>query len=76
MKITIVAWVCLLVAPAIAQAQGARLQLDHLDRLAGQASESVNVALDPAMIKLASGFVPPGNDQAALKEMLAGLKAI
>ena len=57
MNITMAVWVFLLVGPASALAQGARLQLDHLDRLAGQAAESVNLALDPAMLKLASAFL-------------------
>ena len=76
MKIMTVVSLFLLIGSASAQAQGARLQLDHLDRLASQAAESVNITLDPAMLKLASAFLPPGNDQAALKEMLAGVKGI
>jgi hypothetical protein len=76
MKIMTLVSLFLLIGTASAQAQGARLQLDHLDRLASQAAESVNVTLDPAMIKVASALLPPGNDQAGLKEILAGVKAI
>jgi hypothetical protein len=76
MKIAIVVSVCLLLGPASALAQGARLHLDHLDRLASLADESVNVAIDPAMLKLASAFLKAEGDQAAIKEMLAGLTGL
>jgi len=76
MKIMTTLWVFLLVAPASALAQGAQLQLGHLDRLASQAVESVNVTIEPAMLKLASAFLKGDPDQVALKEMLAGLKGV
>ncbi len=76
MKITMAVWIFLLVVPGSALAQGAQLQLDHLDRLARQAAESVNLAIDPAMLKLASAFLKADGEQAALKEILAGVKGI
>lgn len=76
MKIAIVLLVLLLVASGTVRAQGARLQLDHLDRLGSQASESVNISIDPAMLKLASGFLKGDGDEAAVKELLNGLKGI
>ena len=76
MKTTTTLWVLLLVAPASALAQGAQLQLGHLDRLASQAAESVNVTIEPAMLKLASAFLKGDREQAALKEMLSGLKGV
>lgn len=76
MKITMATWVLLLAGPASALAQGARLQLDHLDRLAGLAAETVNVAIDPAMLKLASAFLKAEGDQAALKQMLEGITGV
>ena len=76
MKITIAAWIFLLAGPASALAQGARLQLGHLDRLADRAGESVNIAIDPSMLKVASAFLKADGDQAAIKEMLAGLEGI
>lgn len=76
MKIAIVLGVFLLLAPVNARAQGARLQLDHLDRLASQAAETVNIAIDPALLKLAGAFLKADGDQAAVKEMLAGLTGI
>jgi hypothetical protein len=76
MKIVIATWLFLLVGPAIALAQGARLQLGHLDRLANLAEESVNITIDPAMLKLASGFLKAEGDQAPVREMLAGITGI
>jgi hypothetical protein len=76
MKIATAFCVFLLVVPASALAQGAQLQLGHLDRLASQAAESVNVTIDPAMLKLASAFLKGDRDQAALKEMLIGVKGV
>ena len=76
MKITTLLGLFLLVGPTSALAQGARLQLDYLDRLASQAVESVNVAIDPTMLKLASAFLKAEGDQAAVKEMLTKLQGI
>jgi hypothetical protein len=76
MRITIAVLVSLLAAPAAAHAQGARLQLDHLDRLAEFANESVNVTIDPEMLKLASGFMKGNGNDAAIKEMVSGLRGI
>lgn len=75
MRITIAVLVALLAAPAAARAQGPRLQLDHLDRLAAVAEEQVNVSIDPEMLKLASGFVKNDGD-AAVREMVSGLRGI
>jgi hypothetical protein len=55
MKIAIVFLGCLLVAPAAAHAQ--RLQLDHLDRLGGQATNTVNLTIDPALVRMAAGIL-------------------
>jgi len=76
MKTTWIAVAWLLIAPAGALAQGARLQLDHLDRLAAKAAETVNIAIDPPMLKLASSFMTGTGDDASIKELLAGLKGI
>ena len=76
MKITIAVLVSLLLAPAGALAQGARLQLDHLDRLAGQAAESVNITIDPAMLKLATAFLKGERENAELKQMLNDITGI
>ena len=55
MKSTLVA-ACLLLSMAAARdtyAQGAKLQLDSLDRLSGKAKETVNVNLDEALVQQA-----------------------
>jgi hypothetical protein len=75
-KVTVALLVSLLGVPAAALAQGARLQLDHLDRLAKVAEEQVNVTIDAEMLKLASGFMKNGSDAAAVKEMVSGLRGI
>jgi hypothetical protein len=74
--VAVTVWLALLVGPAAALAQGARLRLDHLDRLASHAEESVNVAIDAAMLKMASGFLKAGGNDAALKELVAGLEGV
>jgi hypothetical protein len=76
MKVMLVVMMSLLAAPAAALAQGARLQLDHLDRLAATAANTVNITVDPSMLKLASSFLNGNGDDAAIKELLNGLKGI
>jgi hypothetical protein len=76
MRITIAVLVSLLAAPVATHAQGARLQIDHLDQLAKLADESVNVTIDPEMLKLASGFMKGNGNDAAIKEMVSGLRGI
>jgi hypothetical protein len=74
MRMTIAALIALLAVPAAALAQGARLQLDNLDRLAALAEEQVNVTIDSEMLKFASGFMRNGD--ATIKEMVTGLRGI
>jgi uncharacterized protein DUF4252 len=79
MKITspvLAMFVFLLAAPLAAQAPGPLLQLGHLDRLAALAAETVNVTIDPSMMKLAAALLKGDGDQAALKDMLNGIKGI
>jgi hypothetical protein len=76
MRIMTALWVLFLMVPVNAHAQGPQLQLGHLDRLASQAAETVNVTIDPAMLKLAGAFLKGDRDQAALKEMLTGVKGV
>ena len=75
MKVIVVVITWLVAMPSAAFAQGARLQLDHLDRLASAATETVNITVDPSMLKLASSFLNGGQD-AAIKELLNGLRGI
>jgi hypothetical protein len=43
--------------PAVASAQGARIQLDHLNRLADKAEKVVDVAVDTKMLRETAGFL-------------------
>ncbi|MCU1334759.1 MAG: hypothetical protein JWO19_340 [Bryobacterales bacterium] len=57
----------------------AQLRITGLDGLASKAKESVDITLDSSMLQMAGGFLA-GNgkdkDQAKIKELLNGLKAI
>jgi hypothetical protein len=74
MKLTTIVLALLLVAPAAARAQ--RLQLDHLDRLAALAGETVNLTIDPAMIKVASGLLGNAGQNDAVAALLNDLEGI
>jgi hypothetical protein len=69
--------VVLLSHPPAAVAQGAQLQLDHLSRLAAQASNVVDVTVDAAMLQLAAGLMSKekAND-AAIKQLIANLRGV
>ena len=67
---------CLLLPPAGALAQGARLQLGQLDHLAGQAAETVNITIDPAMLKIASGVLGTQRQNDAVVAMLDDIQGI
>ncbi len=62
--------------PFTASAQGTRLNLDLPD-MAAKASETVDVTLDGAMLRLAGKFLSSTDaDERAAKEMINGLKGI
>ena len=66
-----------LLIPREALAQGARLQLDHLDKLAAKAEETVDVTVDAAMLKETAGFLAgKGSDTAKVQQMLQGITGI
>ncbi|MEO5738980.1 MAG: DUF4252 domain-containing protein [Vicinamibacterales bacterium] len=66
-----------LVVPRTASAQGARLRLDHLNKLAEKAQEAVDVTVDAAMLKATAGFLAgKGADTAKVQEMLQGITGI
>lgn len=71
---------CLLLAilaPSAAWAQGARLQLGHLDRLSEKAEETVDVTVDAAMLKETAGFLAgKGADITKVHELLRGITGI
>ncbi len=63
--------------PGTASAQGARIQMDHLSRLAEKATESVDVTVDSAMLKKSAGFLAGrGGDNAKLQELIDGIRGI
>lgn len=62
---------------ATARAQDARLQIDHLNKLAEKAAEVVEVALDERSLRLAAKFLSANNpDEAKVKEIVSGLKGV
>lgn len=66
-----------LLTPGAALAQGARLQLDHLDRLADKAKETVDVTVDAAMLKQTAGFFAgKGADTEKFQRLLEGVTGI
>ena len=74
-RITVLALGALLLAsPGTALAQ--RLQLDSLNRLAALAEESVNIDLDPALLRFALPFLNGQGDEKQIKAMLSELKGI
>jgi hypothetical protein len=66
-----------LLIPGAALAQGPRLQLDHLDKLAAKARETVDVTVDAAMLKETAGFLAgKGADTAKVQQLLQGITGI
>lgn len=65
-------------AASAAFAWQSTLKLDHLDRLASKATDSVTITLDSSLLRLASAFVNDDDDEdaAEIKKLVAGLKGI
>ena len=77
MKTTIALVAFTLLVPVAASAQGARLNLSFLDRLAERASEKQEVNIDAAMLKTAGqAFVSPGPKSDAAKQIMSELEGI
>lgn len=77
MKTTIALVAFTLLVPAAASAQGARLNLSFLDRLAERASEKQEVTIDSSMLKtFGSSFVPSGRNTEVAKQILSELEGI
>jgi hypothetical protein len=56
---------------------GPRVTLSGLEKLQAAASETVDVSLDAGLLALAARFIDDGDkDEAAVKEMLSGLKGV
>jgi hypothetical protein len=77
LKFAAVALLLVCAGATAAKAQGARLQLSHLDYLAAKASETVDVNVDERLMQLtAKVFSDKDSDEAAIKELVKGLKGI
>jgi hypothetical protein len=76
MRITTALLLSLLLVPQDARAQGPQLQLDHLDRLSAAAAETVNITIDPAMLKLAGAVLKDDRKNPEFTAMLNDLKGI
>jgi hypothetical protein len=73
-SIALLAAVC---GVATAQAQNARLEIGHLDRLFPKAVETVDVRVDGALLLMASKFLRSDKaDEAAVKEIVQALKGV
>jgi hypothetical protein len=60
-----------------ARAQDAKLQIDHLNKLAEKAAEVVEVTLDERLLKAAARFLAIDNPaEAKVKEIISGLKGV
>jgi len=60
-----------------ASAQGARLQLDHLNRLADRSKETVDVDVDSTMLKQTAGFLAgKGADTEKVQDLLQNIRGI
>ena len=65
------------VVPATATAQSARIQLDHLNRLAASATETVDVTVDREMLKKSAGFLTgKGADPEKIQEIIEGITGV
>ena len=66
-----------LLIPRAAAAQGARLQLDHLNKLADRSKETVDVTVDAAMLKQTAGFLAGKDaDSAKVQQLIEGITGI
>src|SRR5688500_17609822 len=60
-----------------ASAQGPRVQLDHLNRLADVSKETVDVTVDASMLKETAGFLAGrGSDTDKVHELIEGIRGI
>jgi hypothetical protein len=82
-KTALLSFVIAALAVLPAYGQGGRLQLPNLDRLAAEASETVDITLDEEMMKFAAAFVGndadgqgPDSDDEKVKKLLQGLKGV
>ncbi len=76
LKLTSIALLTALMTAA-AFAQGARIQMDHLDRLFPNAVETIDVRIDGSLLQIASKFLDKSKtNEAQIREMLNVLKGV
>jgi hypothetical protein len=64
-------------APPMTRAQDARLRLDHLDRLAARATESVEISMNDVQVQFLRKLVSLGeSERSKLKGLLSKLKGV
>jgi uncharacterized protein DUF4252 len=77
MKTTLALVVLTLLIPVTASAQGGRLNLSFLDRLAERATEKQEITIDSSMLRTASqALVSPGPKADAAKQIISELEGI
>ena len=77
MKTTIALVAFTLLVPVAASAQGARINLSALDRLAERATEKQEITIDSMMLKTAGqALVPSGRNAEAAKQILSELEGV
>lgn len=60
-----------------ARAQGGRIQLEQLDKLADKAAQTTDVSLDSQMLRVAEKFLRVDRpEEAAIRGLIAGLKGV
>ena len=65
------------VCSVVGRAQDAKLQIDHLNKLADKADQVVEVTLDERLLQLAAKFLSKQNPtEAKVKEIVSGLKGV
>lgn len=63
-------------AAATTRAQAARIQTSSLDHLTAKATDTVDISIDERLIGLASKFLSNKDEEAAVKDIVNGLKGI
>jgi hypothetical protein len=76
-KIVFLLALLVVAARAVAAGPDAQLRLPNFDSLAGQATDSVNITLDSALLGIAARFLDSSRpEDAAAQELIAGLKGV
>jgi hypothetical protein len=74
-RLSLIALACLL--PLLGEAQDASLKLPDFGPLAAKATESVNISLNPWLLRIAGAMLDDKDaDDAATKKVLSGIKSI